>query len=59
MAKVSKAKRAAFKRYAAKTAQYMFRLRLDQDADVIARLDEVDNKTDYIRQLIRKDMSEA
>ena len=29
---------------------------LKSDADIIARLDKQDNKTDYIRQLIRQDI---
>lgn len=30
--------------------------RLDADADIIEKLGKVPNKSDYIRQLIRKDM---
>ena len=40
-----------------KTKQYVMRLRLGADADVIERLDSVKSKTEYIRSLIRKDMA--
>lgn len=48
--KIAKAK------YDAKTVQYVFRLRLESDADVIQRLRSVQNKTDYLRRLVRADM---
>lgn len=39
------------------TKRYAFKLNLKTDKDVIAKLDIVPNKTDYIRQLILKDIS--
>lgn len=46
----------AMRRYAKKTKQFIIRLRRDTDADVIAALQGVPNKTEYIRELIRKDV---
>lgn len=40
-----------------KTRQYLIRLRIDADADVIERLDSMPVKTAYVRELIRKDMA--
>lgn len=45
--------------YNKKTAQFVFRLRLDTDADVIERLRKVGNRTEYIRHLVRRDIHEA
>ena len=42
-----------------KTKQYVMRLRLGADADVIERLDSVKGKTEYIRSLIRRDIHGA
>ena len=42
-----------------KTKQYVMRLRLGADADVIERLDSVPQKTEYIRSLVRRDIHEA
>ena len=53
---VSEAQKAAKRRYDLKTQQYVFRLRLDGDADIIARLNSIQNKTEYLRRLVREDM---
>lgn len=55
---VSEAGKRAMRRYARKTVQVIFRLRKDADADIIARLSSVPNKTEYIRELILKDVEE-
>lgn len=48
-------KRAQAKYAREKLRQYIFRFsRVDQD--VIDKLESVDNKTDYVRQLIKKDI---
>lgn len=44
-------------KYDQKTVQYVFRFRLDGDADIIRRLGEVPNKIAYLRKLIREDMA--
>lgn len=54
---VSESQKRAKARYDAKTVQYVFRLRLESDADVIARLRSIPNKTEYLRKLVRADMS--
>ena len=36
--------------------QYAFRFNKESDKDVIEKLDSKEDKTDYIRQLIRKDI---
>lgn len=41
-----------------KTKQYVMRLRIGADADVIGRLDSVPSKTEFIRELIRRDIRE-
>lgn len=38
------------------TKQYAFRFNVKTDAAIIARLDSVPNKSDYVRQLILKDI---
>ena len=38
------------------TKQFVVRLRLREDADVIQHLDNQINKTDYLRNLILKDL---
>lgn len=55
---VTEAGKRAMRRYARKTVQVIFRLRKDADADIIARLSSVPNKTEYIRELILKDVEE-
>lgn len=53
----SEAQKRAKKRYdTLKTKQYMFRLRLDADGDIIEQLDSVPQRTDYIRKLVRDDI---
>lgn len=41
-----------------KTKQYIMRLRIGADADVIERLDSVPSKTEFIRELVRRDIRE-
>jgi len=41
-----------------KTKQYVMRLRIGADADVIKKLDSVPSKTEFIRELIRRDIRE-
>lgn len=53
---VTEAQKRAKKAYDKKTTQYVFRFRKEADADVIARLAQVASKTEYVRQLIRKDV---
>ena len=54
----SKAQTEAVKRYQDKTTRLMsIRLNLNTDADIIRRLEEVDSKQGYIKELIRKDMA--
>ena len=40
----------------ANTKMVSLRLNYNTDADIIKRLDEVDSKMGYIKELIRKDM---
>ena len=40
-----------------RTKQYIMRLRVEADADIIKKLDSLQNKTEYIRMLIRGDMA--
>lgn len=40
----------------ANTRMVSLRLNYNTDADIIKRLDEVDSKMGYIKELIRKDM---
>ena len=56
---VTEAGKRAMRRYARKTVQVIFRLRKDADADIIARLSSVPNKTEYIRNLIQEDIREG
>lgn len=49
-------KRAQDKYDKAMTKQIKLKLNIRTDSDVIARLDEVDNKQGYIKELIRKDI---
>ena len=48
--------RAIAKYDAAHTVQYRLKLNKETDADIIAKLDSVDNKQGYIKELIRKDI---
>lgn len=56
---VTESQKRAKERYDRKTVQYVFRFRLEHDADVIQRLRSVSNKTDYIRNLIRIDIAKG
>lgn len=53
----TEAQKRAKAKWDAKTMAFMFRLRLKEDRDVIARLKSVPNKTDYLRALVRRDIS--
>lgn len=49
----------ATKKYQAKNTKMMtIRLNLNTDADIIAKLESVESKQGYIKELIRKDMRE-
>lgn len=50
------AEKRAKARYDKTTRQLVMRLRVDADADVISKLESVCNKTEYIRELIRRDI---
>lgn len=41
-----------------RTKQYVMRLRIGADADVIKKLDSVPSKTEFIRELVRRDIRE-
>ena len=51
-------KRAKAKYDRLRTKQYVMRLRIGADADVIKKLDSVPSKTEFIRELIRRDIRE-
>ncbi len=55
---VSEAQKRAKRRYDKKTKELVLRFRLNQDGDVIQRLDEVPNKTEYVRSLVRRDIKD-
>lgn len=56
--KTPKSQRDAARRYIeAKTKQYMFRFRIVEDAEIVAKLDSVPCKVGYIRELVLKDLS--
>lgn len=55
---VSEAQKRALRRYEQKMEQFVVKFRKDTDADVIARLKAVENRTGYIRELILKDVEE-
>lgn len=48
-------KKAAMKYDAANTVQVKLKLNVKTDADILERLDQVENKQGYIKMLIRKD----
>lgn len=52
--KAKRAVQSAYKKRAYK--MYAIRYHVKNDADVISRLESVDNKADYIRRLIREDI---
>lgn len=49
-------KRASAKYDAENTRQIKFKLNLKTDADILEKLDSVENKQSYIKALIRKDI---
>lgn len=49
-------KRANAKYDKANTKQIVLKLNIKTDADILARLEEVENKQGYIKQLIREDV---
>lgn len=56
---VSESQKRAKKRYdTLRTKQYVMRLRIGADADVIEKLDSVPSKTEFIRELVRRDIRE-
>lgn len=58
MADTSQAQIDAVQRYNAKnTTLVQIRLNLKTDADIIARLDQVDSKAGYVKGLIREDIA--
>ena len=53
----SKARKAATRRYDEKnTRQIMLKLNLKTDADILEKLDSVENRQGYIKELIRRDI---
>lgn len=48
-------KKATMKYDAANTVQVKLKLNVKTDADILERLDQVENKQGYIKMLIRKD----
>jgi hypothetical protein len=57
---VTEAQKRAKKKYdTLSTTQFVFRLRLNQDADVIDKLRSVPSKTEYLRMLVRKDIKDG
>lgn len=52
-------KRAKAKYDAANTVQFKMKLNRKTDADILARLDEMDNKQGYIKSLIRADIERS
>lgn len=55
---MTEAQKAAQKKYVSeKTITVQLRLRIQQDGDIIRRLDREYNKTAYIKALIREDIN--
>ena len=52
----SQAQREAVRRYAQKTTQYILRVRNDKDADIRDHLNRQENRSKYLRDLIRADI---
>ena len=50
-------KRAVLKYEAKNTVQLHLKLNVKTDADILQRLDEVDSKQGYIKELIRRDIA--
>ena len=57
MAQTEAQKRAKEKYDAKATVQIKLKLNKTTDADILAKLDSVDNKQGYIKQLIRSDLN--
>lgn len=58
--KTSKAQQKANKKYDAEnTRQINLKLNLKTDAEILARLDQVENKQGYIKELILKDLKKT
>lgn len=55
----TEAQKQAKAKYDRKTKELVLRFRLNQDRDVIQRLDEVPNKTEYVRSLVRQDIKDG
>lgn len=56
--KTTKAQLKATAKYQkANTKSYVIRLNLNTDADIIQKLEQVDNKQGYIKSLIRSDLN--
>ena len=55
---VTEAQKRAKAKYDLKTTQYVFRFRNDADSDIIEKLKSMPLKTQYIRELILKDIEE-
>lgn len=56
--KTTKAQLKATAKYqAANTKAYVIRLNLNTDADIIQKLEQVNNKQGYIKNLIRSDLN--
>lgn len=57
MSKTSDAQKKAVRKYDKEhTKQIMLKFNLETDADILAKLEEVENKQGYIKQLIRQDI---
>lgn len=56
MAETEAQKRAREKYEKANTVQLHFKLNRNTDADILAKLESVDNKQGYIKELIRDDI---
>lgn len=56
MAETEAQKRAREKYEKANTVQLKMKLNRNTDADILAKLESVDNKQGYIKSLIRKDI---
>lgn len=52
----SEAQREAVRRYAQKTTQFVFRMRNGKDDDVTEHLMKQENRSAYLRELIRNDI---
>lgn len=57
-AAAEKERAAQIKWRAEKTAALNIRLSVDNDADIIKKLSEVNSKTDYVKRLIREDIAQ-